>query len=118
MNGFKGFQYWQGMTPTSKAERYVDYLSSTGVKDYSGTEGNRGVLVLRRSSPHNTTEFLLISLWDSIEAIKRFAGPDIDKAVYYPEDNEFLLTKEPHVTHYEVEPNSLLQRDSRLGTPS
>lgn len=47
-------------------------------------------------------EFLLISLWDSMEAIRAFAGPDVERAVYYPEDDEFLLKKELKVTHYEV----------------
>ena len=46
--------------------------------------------------------FLLLSLWDSYEAIKKFAGPDYEKAVYYPEDNKFLLELEPNVTHYEI----------------
>jgi hypothetical protein len=41
-------------------------------------------------------------LWDSIEAIKKFAGPNIEKAVYYPEDVKYLLELEPHVKHFEV----------------
>lgn len=47
-------------------------------------------------------EFVLISFWKSLEAIKRFAGPEIEKAVYYPKDKEFLLRLEPFVEHYEV----------------
>ena len=47
-------------------------------------------------------EFLLISLWESFDAIRKFAGPQIEKAVYYPKDKEFLLELEPHVVHYEV----------------
>ena len=47
-------------------------------------------------------EFLLITDWDSMEAIKRFAGPNPEIAVYYPEDEAFLLEKELAVTHYEV----------------
>jgi len=43
-----------------------------------------------------------VSLWDSVEAIRRFAAPDIDRAVYDPEDREYLLELDPHVTHYEV----------------
>ena len=46
--------------------------------------------------------FLLISLWESIDAIKRFAGEDVEKARYYPEDPAFLLEMEPRVTHYEI----------------
>jgi heme-degrading monooxygenase HmoA len=47
-------------------------------------------------------EFLLVSLWDSEEAIRRFAGEDIEKAVFYPEDEQFLIEKDDHVSHYEV----------------
>ena len=47
-------------------------------------------------------EFLLISLWESMEGIREFAGPDPERAVYYPEDKEFLLELEPNVTHYDI----------------
>jgi heme-degrading monooxygenase HmoA len=92
---------WRGHTPEAKADRYLDYLKMTGVTDYSATEGNRGVTVLRRIS-EGQAEFLLISLWDSFDSIRRFAGDEVEKAVYYDEDKEYLLEFEPNVTHYEV----------------
>jgi hypothetical protein len=46
--------------------------------------------------------FLLISLWESWNAIRSFAGEDIERARYYPQDAEYLLELEPKVTHYEV----------------
>jgi heme-degrading monooxygenase HmoA len=51
---------------------------------------------------NDRAEFLLVSLWDSEEAIRRFAGDDIDKAVFYPEDERFLVERDDHVWHYEV----------------
>jgi len=92
---------WRGITPESKADQYFDYLMATGLKDYVATPGNQGVLVLKNASEERA-EFLLISLWESWDAIRRFAGDDIDAAVYYPEDEEYLLTLEPKVVHYEV----------------
>ncbi len=92
---------WHGTTPASKADEYLNYLEATGLKDYRSVEGNRGVQVLRRVDA-DRAEFLLISLWDSFDAIRRFAGPEIEKAVYYPEDKDFLLEFEPNVVHYEV----------------
>ena len=92
---------WHGTTPASKADEYLNYLEATGLKDYRSVEGNRGVQVLRRVDA-DRAEFLLISLWDSFDAIRRFAGPEIEKAVYYPEDKDFLLELEPNVVHYEV----------------
>ena len=50
----------------------------------------------------NKAHFLLLTLWESEDAIKRFAGSNIEKAKYYPEDELFLLELEPTVTHYEV----------------
>lgn len=92
---------WRGVTPASKADEYLDYLTQTGLKEYRHTQGNRGVRVLRRVEGEEA-EFLLISLWESYEAIKRFAGEDYEKAVYYPEDAEYLLVMEETVQHYEV----------------
>ena len=89
---------WQGVTPETKSDRYLAYLEKTGVKNCLATGGNRGVYVLRRIGG-GRAEFLFISLWESVEAIRAFAGEDIDKAVYYPEDREFLLEMEPRVRH-------------------
>ncbi len=92
---------WHGRVPTSKADAYYAYLLRTGVPDYQATPGNRGVYVLRRTED-DVTHFLLITLWDSFDAIRAFAGPDYEQARYYPEDDEYLLEREPLVTHYEV----------------
>lgn len=92
---------WHGVTRESHADEYFEYMTETGVKDLRCTEGNRGVYVLRRVHEGHA-EFLFISLWESYDAIRRFAGADIEKAVYYPKDKEFLLELEPNVTHYDV----------------
>lgn len=92
---------WHGVTPASKADAYLEYLNRTGVPDYRATEGNRGVYLLRRIE-RDRAHFLLISLWDSFDAIAVFAGADVEAARYYPEDEQFLLELEPTVTHYEV----------------
>jgi len=97
---------WHGVTDVSKADEYFDYLKKTGVAQYQDTEGNRGVYVLRRVDGERA-HFLLLTLWESEDAIKRFAGPEMEKARYYPEDEKFLLELEPTVTHYEVLLNSL-----------
>jgi len=92
---------WHGATRASDAEAYAEFLNRTGVKDYRATPGNRGAYVLRRVSG-DLAHLLLLTLWDSMDAVRKFAGPDAEKAVYYPEDEQFLLAKEPQVTHYEV----------------
>jgi len=93
---------WKGATLESKSDEYYNYIMKTGVKMYRSIQGNLAVYVLRRIY-EGKAEFLLISLWDSYDSIRKFAGTDIDKAVYsFPEDEKFLLEMEPNVLHYEV----------------
>lgn len=92
---------WHGRVPATKADAYEAYLGRTGLADLAATPGNRGLLVLRRTDG-NVTHFVLTSLWESVESIQRFAGDDYARARYYDEDDEFLLEREPFVTHYEV----------------
>lgn len=92
---------WHGITPKSKADEYAEYLNKTGVRDYQATEGNRAVHVLRRIEGEQA-HFLIVTFWDSMEALKKFAGEVVEKARYYPEDEDFLLEFEEKVTHYEV----------------
>jgi heme-degrading monooxygenase HmoA len=92
---------WHGVTAAAKVDEYLDYLYETGVPDYRATEGNMGVYVLRRIGG-DQVHFLTVSFWESMDAIKGFAGSDPERARYYPEDEEFLLNLEPTVEHYEV----------------
>ena len=104
---------WSGQTPASKATEYMQYLTDTGVKDCLATKGNRGVRVLRRVTPEGNAEFLFISYWESLDSIRSFAGENVEKAVYYPEDKEFLLALEPSVVHYEVSDFGLRDNQSK-----
>ncbi len=92
---------WHGVTPATRSDEYLEFLNRTGVPGYRTTEGNRAVYVLRRTE-EDLAHFLTLTLWDSIEDVKRFAGSDPHRAIYYPEDEEFLLGFEPTVEHYEV----------------
>ena len=92
---------WHGVTAAERADEYLDYLNETGVPDYRDTEGNRGAYVLRRIEG-DRAHFLTVSFWGSIEEVKAFAGPDPEKARYYPEDGGFLLEFEPQVKHYDA----------------
>lgn len=92
---------WHGRVRTVQADEYYAYLQRTGLSDYASTPGNRGVFVFRRAEG-DVTHYLLTTLWESWEAIRAFAGEDLERAKYYPEDEEYLLEREPTVTHYEV----------------
>jgi len=92
---------WRGETRAEAADAYAAYLERTGAAECRGTPGNRGVQVLRRVVG-DRAQFVFISFWDSWDAIRMFAGVDVEVAHYYPEDKAFLLRLEPHVEHYEV----------------
>ena len=92
---------WRGATRAEDADAYLDYLRRTGLAEYSGTSGNRRVLGLRRIV-QDRAEFLLLSFWDSEESVRRFAGDDVERAVFYPEDDRFLVERDEHVNHYEL----------------
>ncbi len=91
----------RGSVAAGRGDAYAAYLDATGVRDCRGTPGNRGVYVLRRDATDGT-EFVFISLWESMDAIRRFAGDDHERARYYPEDHDFLVSLDPAVTHYTV----------------
>jgi heme-degrading monooxygenase HmoA len=92
---------WRGITLKDKADDYLAYLHETGLRDYAKTHGNRGVTILRRNQGEHC-EIMLISLWESMDAVRAFAGENPDRSVYYPEDEQFLLQMEPLVRHYDV----------------
>ena len=92
---------WRGITLKEKADDYLAYLQETGLRDYAKTPGNRGVTVLRRNQGEHC-EIMLISLWESMDAVRAFAGENPERSVYYPEDEQFLLQMEPLVRHYDV----------------
>jgi heme-degrading monooxygenase HmoA len=92
---------WRGVIRTEDAEEYAVYIRDTGFSEYAETPGNRGAHMLRRDED-GRTEFITLSFWDSREAIQRFAGEDIEKAVLYPEDERYLIERDPTVKHYEV----------------
>jgi len=94
-------RYWSGEVPASRADDYQRYLEKTGIRELNATPGNRGVYVLRRTKG-DRTEFVFVSLWESLDAIRAFAGEDVERARYYPEDREYLLEMSPGVKHYQV----------------
>src|SRR5712671_3184864 len=92
---------WWGATNADDADNYLDYLRRTGLAEYAGIPGHRRTLTLRRIV-RERAEFLIISLWDSMDAVRRFAGEDPERAVFYPEDDRYLVARDDHVTHFEV----------------
>jgi len=92
---------WHGRVAADKAEEYLRLMAEVGLAEYRSTEGNRGAWCLHRREGE-VVHVEMFTLWDDIDAIRRFAGDELTKAKYYDFDPDFLLELEPEVTHFEV----------------
>ncbi len=92
---------WHGHTPAAKAEEYTQYIYEAGIKKIAAIPGNRGVQMFRKIDD-KYGDFTVISYWDSVEAIKKFAGEDYEKTHNLAKDPEYLVDMEPNVKHLQV----------------
>lgn len=97
---------WRGATRASDAAAYVGYLLTTGIPEYEATPGNHGTLLLHRTTG-DREEFLILSWWDSIADVHGFAGDEIATAVFYPEDDRFLVERDLEAFHWEISHSSV-----------
>jgi heme-degrading monooxygenase HmoA len=91
---------WKGRIAPALNDEYYRYLLE-GVKKIRSVPGSLGVQVMRRNEV-GAVEYTVISYWESREAIKAFAGEDIEKPHHLPRDREFLLELPTRVLHYDV----------------
>ena len=93
---------WRGKIRTEDVAAYVEYINGTGIAEYKQTPGNLGAQMWTRGLDDGTTEVITVSWWDDLENIRGFAGDDIEVAVFYPEDDAYLVDRETRVAHFEV----------------
>ena len=93
---------WRGAVMHEDADEYVEYVRETGIEHYRSTPGNQGAWILHRQF-EQVTEIVTFSLWDDMDAVRAIAGDDPTRAVYYPEDDRFLVERGSIVEHYEVD---------------
>lgn len=92
---------WRGAVRIGDAGAYARYVQETGVEGYKRVPGNRGAWAMW-APDGELAEFITLSFWESWEAIEGFAGEDIGRAVFYPDDDRFLAERDLTVRHYEV----------------
>jgi heme-degrading monooxygenase HmoA len=92
---------WKGKTRSDRAADYERYLEQTGLAEYSGTPGHLEAWFTRREDGA-LTEFALFTRWESMAAVRAFAGDRPEDAVFYPQDDDFLVERDLTVDHYEV----------------
>jgi antibiotic biosynthesis monooxygenase (ABM) superfamily enzyme len=93
---------WRGATLGEDADAYAAYLEESGMTAARGLPGSRGTIVLRRLRAGHA-EFETILLFDSIDDVKAFAGDDLDEAVFFPEDDRYLVERDLEVSHFEAD---------------
>ena len=92
---------WHGRTAAAKSDEYLNLMRTVAIPDYRSTPGNIGAYALRRVEG-DVAHFLMLTFWESEDAIRAFAGNDMNVAKYYDFDKNFLLEMEPVSTHYEM----------------
>ncbi|MET1052331.1 MAG: hypothetical protein ABWX65_06810 [Mycetocola sp.] len=93
---------WTGWIRRSDRDAYREYLERTGLAEYRQTPGNLGAVLVYRDGEDDRTEVRTLSLWRSRDDIVAFAGADIAAAVFYPEDDRYLIGRDTTVEHFDV----------------
>ena len=92
---------WRGIVKKSEASRYISHLRTDTFPQLSGIPGFIDASILRRDAPEGV-EFLVVTRWQSIEAIQKFAGADVEQAVVPESAQAMMVRYDQTVAHYEV----------------
>ena len=92
---------WRGWTRSKDTDAYAEYVRVTGIAGFEAVPGNQGSHLMSRPDG-DRTEFMVVSYWDTYDDIVAFAGSDIERAVFYPEDDTYLIDREMTVQHFTV----------------
>jgi hypothetical protein len=94
-------RHWRGWTEIQNADAYEKVLKEKVLPALKEVGGYRGGYILRSDGPQEV-EFVVVNLFDSLEAVKLFAGPDYAVPVFEPEAKLLLSRIEPVAMHYDV----------------
>ena len=93
-------RHWRGLAKPDRAAEYERHLRTETFPQLRRIKGFLGGDILRRSL-QNGVEFLVISRWESIDAIAQFAGPDVEAAVVPPKARAMMVEFDDRARHYE-----------------
>jgi len=93
---------WRGWTSPENADAYEKLLREVVYPSLQKINGYRGGYIFRSNQDGEETEFVAVNLFESLEAVKAFAGPDYEVPVFEPEARRLLSRVEPIARHYEV----------------
>jgi hypothetical protein len=92
---------WHGRVPLAKSDEYLRLMREVAIPDYRKTPGNRGAYAMRRIEG-DVAHFTMLTFWDELASIAKFAGPQPEVAKYYDFDKDFLLEFAPIAEHFEI----------------
>jgi len=92
---------WKGCSTVERASEYVHHATMKVLPALRAVDGHRGAYLLRRMVD-GAIEFVVLTLWDSMAAVRRFAGAELDKAVVEADARAILTSFDDRVTHYEI----------------
>jgi heme-degrading monooxygenase HmoA len=93
---------WRGRASSSNVEAYAEHFRNKVVPELCNVSGFLGAHLGQRQLADRVVEFLVITRWRSMDAIRAFAGVDINKAVIEPDAMAALIEYDTIVTHYEI----------------
>jgi hypothetical protein len=94
-------RHWSGLVQPGRAEAYVHHLEAETFPKLRTLDGFVRARVLRREILDGT-EFRIVSVWTSLDAVRAFAGDDVTLAVVPPPAQALMVRFDPRVVHYEV----------------
>jgi len=92
---------WRAAAEAAKADAYQAHFAAKVAPHLKQLTGHQGAYLLRREAD-GTVEILAVTLWDSVEAIQQFAGPDPTRAIVEPEGRAVLSVSDDFARHYDV----------------
>jgi heme-degrading monooxygenase HmoA len=92
---------WRGVSTTGTASAYLDHLRTETLPQLRAIDGHRGAYVLRRETD-DAVEFVVLTLWSSLESVRAFAGDDYEAAVVPPKARGLLISFDDRALHYDV----------------
>ena len=102
-------RHWRGWTTLDNASAYEALLRARVLPALRAVPGYRGGYILRRDHPAEA-EFLVLNFFESLDAVKAFAGENYTVPVFEPEARDLLTRVEPAAAHYEVRDLTLVSR--------
>lgn len=94
-------RHWRGLVKRERADAYVEHLQSQTLPQLVQLAGFHDARVLRRDLPQGV-EFLVVTIWESLDSIRAFAGHDVESAVVPPAARDMMIEYDRSARHYEV----------------